>query len=126
LIEREGADTVAAFIGEPVMAAGGALVPPAVTGRKSKRSAENTTFAGGGEVVCGFGRTGNMFGSVTFGIEPDIMVLSKQLSSSYRQLAAVLINDKLYQGVAEPKCCHRHVRTRLHCEWPSRGNGGGA
>ncbi|MBX4994847.1 aspartate aminotransferase family protein [Rhizobium binae] len=101
LIEREGPDTVAAFIGEPVMAAGGVIVPP--TGYWSRiqeicRRYDILLVAD--EVVCGFGRTGSMFGCTTFGIEPDIMVLSKQLSSSYQPLAAVLINDKVYQQVA--------------------------
>ncbi|MNC27032.1 Adenosylmethionine-8-amino-7-oxononanoate aminotransferase [compost metagenome] len=53
------------------------------------------------EVICGFGRTGQMFGSQTFGIRPDIMVVSKQLSSSYQPIAAVLINDAVYQPIAE-------------------------
>ncbi|WP_455921205.1 aminotransferase class III-fold pyridoxal phosphate-dependent enzyme [Pseudomonas putida] len=53
------------------------------------------------EVICGFGRTGKLFGCETFGIVPDAMVLSKQLSSSYQPIAAVLINDALYQGIAD-------------------------
>lgn len=52
------------------------------------------------EVICGFGRTGNMFGSQTFGIRPDIMTLSKQLSSSYQPIAALVINDSVYEPIA--------------------------
>jgi 4-aminobutyrate--pyruvate transaminase len=53
------------------------------------------------EVICGFGRTGKMFGCETMGIEPDIMVMSKQLSSSYMPISAVMMNDRVYQPVAE-------------------------
>ncbi len=53
------------------------------------------------EVICGFGRTGNMFGCETFDIKPDVMVVSKQLSSSYQPIAAILINDAVYQGIAD-------------------------
>ena len=53
------------------------------------------------EVICGFGRTGNMWGSETFGIEPDILVCAKALSSSYLPISAVLVSDKVYQGIAE-------------------------
>lgn len=53
------------------------------------------------EVICGFGRTGNMFGCETFDIKPDVMVVSKQLSSSYQPIAAILINDAVYQDIAD-------------------------
>ena len=52
------------------------------------------------EVICGFGRTGNMFGCETFGIEPDIMTCAKALSSAYLPISAMVINEKLYQGLA--------------------------
>lgn len=53
------------------------------------------------EVICGFGRTGQMFGSQTFGMRPDIMVLSKQISSSYLPISALLINDKVFEPLAD-------------------------
>ena len=100
LIEREGPETVAAFIGEPVMAAGGVIVPPSGYWPKIQEICRKyDILLVADEVVCGFGRTGSMFGSTTLGIEPDI-VLSKQQSSSYQPLAAVLISDKVYQGIA--------------------------
>ena len=101
LIQREGPDTVAAFIGEPLMAAGGVIVPPRGYWQKIQAVCRKyDILLVADEVVCGFGRTGNMFGSTTFGIEPDIMVLSKQLTSSYQPLAAVLINERIYQEIA--------------------------
>lgn len=100
-ILAEGADTIAAFIGEPLMGAGGVIVPPRTYWQKIQavlRRHDILLIAD--EVICGFGRTGKMFGSQTFDIKPDIMVLSKQLTSSYQPLAAVLINETVYQGIA--------------------------
>ncbi|MAY63251.1 MAG: aspartate aminotransferase family protein [Rhizobiales bacterium] len=102
MIEAEGADTIAAFIGEPVMGAGGVIVPPdgyweAIQAILKKHD----ILLVADEVICGFGRTGNMFGSETMGMEPDIMTLSKQLSSSYQPISALLINDRVYQPLAD-------------------------
>ena len=52
------------------------------------------------EVICGFGRTGNMFGSETFGIEPDIMTVAKALSSAYLPISATIVNEEIYQALA--------------------------
>ena len=53
------------------------------------------------EVICGFGRTGNMFGTETYAMQPDIMVMSKQISSSYLPISAMLINDKVFEPLAD-------------------------
>jgi 4-aminobutyrate--pyruvate transaminase len=101
LILREGPDTVAAFIGEPVMGAGGVIVPPDTYWDKIQavcRKYDLLVIAD--EVITGFGRLGTMFGSQKFGIQPDIMVLSKQITSSYLPLAAVLLNEKVYDVIA--------------------------
>ncbi|MDX1370026.1 aspartate aminotransferase family protein [Pseudomonas sp.] len=101
-ILAEGAETIAAFIGEPLMGAGGVIVPPRTYWEKIQRVCRrHDILVIADEVICGFGRTGQMFGSQTFGIQPDIMVLSKQLSSSYQPIAAILINDRVFQGIAE-------------------------
>jgi 4-aminobutyrate---pyruvate transaminase len=102
LILSEGPETIAGFIGEPVMGAGGVIVPPRTYWQKVQtvcRKYDVLVIAD--EVITGFGRTGTMFACETFGIDPDIMVVSKQLTSSYQPLAAVLLSDKIYQGVAE-------------------------
>jgi 4-aminobutyrate--pyruvate transaminase len=102
VILREGADTIAAFIGEPIMAAGGVIIPPRTYWTKMQavcRKHEIMIVAD--EVITGFGRLGTPFGCDLFEIDPDIMVLSKQLTSSYQPLAAVLISDELFQGVAD-------------------------
>jgi len=84
LILAEGAETIAAFFGEPVMGAGGVVVPPAGYWQKIQAVlAKYDILLVADEIICGFGRTGEMFGTETFGLKPDIMVLSKQISSSY-------------------------------------------
>lgn len=102
LIQAEGPDTVAAFVGEPVMGAGGVLVPPATYWEKTQavlRRHDILIIAD--EVITGFGRTGRMFGSQTYGLTPDIMVLSKALSSSYMPIAALLVNERVFDPVAQ-------------------------
>ncbi len=102
LILAEGSDTIAAFIGEPVMGAGGVVVPPATYWEKIQAVlAKYDILLVADEVICGFGRTGSMFGCETFGIRPDILVMSKQLSSSYLPISALLINDRVYQPLAD-------------------------
>ncbi|CCJ49083.1 aspartate aminotransferase family protein [Bordetella parapertussis] len=102
MILREGPDTVAAFIGEPVMGAGGVIVPPRIYWQKIQavcRKYDILVIAD--EVITGFGRLGQRFGSQVFDIEPDIMVLSKQITSSYQPLGAVLLNARVADVVAE-------------------------
>ena len=97
----EGPETVAAFIAEPVMGAGGVLVPPAgyFEGVQAVLRKYDVLMVAD-EVICGFGRTGNMFGSTTFGIQPDILTCAKALSSGYMPISAVLVNDKLHRAIA--------------------------
>ena len=102
LILDEGPETIAAFIGEPLMGAGGVIVPPRTYWDKIQpvlKTYDILLIAD--EVICGFGRTGNMFGSQTFGIEPAIMTMAKALSAGYLPISAVLINDEVYQTIAD-------------------------
>ena len=102
LILDEGPETVAAFIGEPVMGAGGVIVPPRTYWEKIQAVLRrHDVLLIGDEVICGFGRTGNLFGAQTYGIEPDIMVLAKALSSGYLPISAVMLSDPLYQAIAD-------------------------
>jgi 4-aminobutyrate--pyruvate transaminase len=101
-ILREGPETIAAFIGEPLMGAGGVIVPPeGYWARVQEICRRHDILIVADEVITGFGRTGQPFGSQTFGIAPDIMVLSKQLTSSYMPLAAVVFSDAIYQVIAD-------------------------
>ncbi len=102
LILAEGPHTVAAFIGEPVMGAGGVIVPPKTYWEKIQAVLKRyDILLIADEVICGFGRTGNLFGCQTFGIEPDILTMSKQLSSSYLPISAFLVNERVYAPIAE-------------------------
>ncbi len=102
LILREGPDTIAAFIAEPVMAAGGVLVPPAGYFEKMQAvlNKYDVLFIAD-EVVCGFGRTGQPFGSHTLNIKPDTVTLAKALTSAYQPLSAIVIPEKMYGPIAE-------------------------
>jgi 4-aminobutyrate--pyruvate transaminase len=102
MIEAEGADNVAAFFAEPVMGAGGVVVPP--RGYFEKIQAvlrKHDVLFVADEVICGFGRTGNMFGCDTYAIEPDLMTCAKQLSSAYLPIAAVMIGQRVYDVLAD-------------------------
>jgi len=97
----EGPETVGAFIAEPVMGAGGVLVPPATYFDKvQKVLAKYEVLLIADEVICGFGRTGEMFGSTTFGLKPDILTAAKALSSGYVPISAVMVNEKVHAAVA--------------------------
>lgn len=102
LILDEGPDTVAAFIAEPVMGAGGVIVPPKTYFEKVQAVLKrHDILMIADEVICGFGRTGNMWGSQTYNVEPDIVTCAKQLSSAYIPISAVMISDKVYQAFVE-------------------------
>lgn len=101
-IAREGADTIAAFIGEPVMGAGGVLVPPAGYWPGVEAICrKHDILLIADEVINGFGRLGTTFGCQKMGFTPDIMCVSKQLTSSYMPLAAVMISDAVFAAIAD-------------------------
>ncbi|MEI9995764.1 MAG: aminotransferase [Rhizomicrobium sp.] len=96
LIEAEGADTIAAMIAEPVMGAGGVILPPeGYFDAVVKVLARHGIPLIADEVITGFGRTGNWFGSATYGFEPDSMSIAKALSSAYLPISAVLLSPEL-------------------------------
>ena len=97
MIQREGPDTVAAFFAEPVMGAGGVIVPPATYfDRIQPILRKYDILFVVDEVICGFGRTGNMFGSQTFDLQPDIITVAKALSAGYLPISASLVSAKVY------------------------------
>lgn len=106
MILREGPETIAAFFGEPVMGAGGVIVPPVTYWEKiQKVLSKYDILLIADEVICGFGRTGQMFGSDTYGIKPDVMIMSKQLTSSYMPFSAFMMNERFYAPIAEESGC---------------------
>ena len=101
VILREGPETIAAFIGEPLMAAGGVMPPPEGYWKGIEALCrKHDILLVADEVICGFGRLGSSFGSVHYGFTPDIMVTSKQLTSSYMPLAAIVFSEKVYDAIA--------------------------
>jgi putrescine aminotransferase len=97
-----GIDKVAAFIGEPIQGAGGVIVPPATYWPEIQRICDKYgILLIADEVITGFGRTGNMFGSTTFGIKPHIMTIAKGLSSGYQPIGGSIISDEVFNVVAE-------------------------
>ena len=99
LILAEGPDTVAAFFAEPVMGAGGVIVPPATYFEKIQVVLKkHDVLLIADEVICGFGRTGRMFGTETFGMKPDIMTMAKAITSGYLPLSATVISEEIYRA----------------------------
>ncbi len=118
-IVAEGPETVAAFIGEPLMAAGGVVPPPRGYWPKVQdvlRRHEVLLIAD--EVVCGFGRLGTPFGSHHYGIDPDFMTVAKGLTSAYFPVSAAVVADRVFDVLAEGSkehgaLAHGHT-TSLH------------
>jgi 4-aminobutyrate--pyruvate transaminase len=102
MILREGPDTVAAFIAEPVMGAGGVIVPPATYFAKIAAVLEkyDVRFIAD-EVICGFGRTGNWFGTQTFGMRAHSISMAKAITSAYFPMSALTIEEDLYQAMLD-------------------------
>jgi len=96
MIVREGPDSVAAFFAEPVMGAGGVLVPPKTYFERVQPILKkyDILFVVD-EVICGFGRTGRMFGSQTFDLQPDIITVAKALSAGYLPISANLLSERV-------------------------------
>ena len=97
-----GADTIAAFFAEPIMGAGGVIVPPASYFPEIQRICKqyDILFVVD-EVICGFGRTGTWFAAEQFDLRPDMMTLAKGLSSGYLPISAVMIGDRVANSVME-------------------------
>ena len=100
-IEAEGADTIAAFFTEPVIAAGGVIMPPAgYFDGLQKLLKKHDILLVCDEVVTGFARTGNMFGATTMNLLPDMLVCAKALSSAYIPISALLVNERIFTAMA--------------------------
>ncbi len=98
LIEREGADTIAAFIGEPVLGTGGIVPPPAGYWEAIQAVLEkHDILLIADEVVTGFGRLGTMSGSAHYGIEADIITIAKGLTSAYAPLSGSVVSEKVWR-----------------------------
>jgi 4-aminobutyrate--pyruvate transaminase len=100
LIQQQGPATIAGFLAEPVTGGGGVIVPPPTyypAVQEVLRRYDIPFFVD--EVINGFGRTGEMFGAQTFGIDADTMSLGKGLSSAYQPIAALVVSADIYEGM---------------------------
>jgi len=111
-ILREGPDTVAMFLAEPVQGAGGVIVPPADYFPRIREICDkhDVLFAAD-EVITGFGRTGRMFGLQHWGVEPDMILFAKAITSGYFPLGGVGINDRLAQAFDSAQTIWMHAYT---------------
>jgi 4-aminobutyrate---pyruvate transaminase len=102
MIIEQGPETVAAFIAEPVLGAGGVIVPPATYYEKIQAVlTKYDVLLIADEVITGFGRLGQMFGSPVMGMKPDTMSLAKAITSAYQPLSAVLLPEHMYQAMLD-------------------------
>ncbi|MCR9069236.1 MAG: aspartate aminotransferase family protein [Rhodobacteraceae bacterium] len=98
LIDREGADTIAAFIAEPMLGTGGIVPPPEGYWAAIQPILEkHDILLIADEVVCGFGRLGHAFGSDRYGLKPDLMTIAKGLTSAYAPLSGSIVSDRVWQ-----------------------------
>lgn len=102
LIEREGADTIAAFIAEPFLGAGGVIMPPQGYFEKIQPILkQHDILFIVDEVISGFYRTGDMFASETFDLKPDLITIAKALSAAYLPIGGVMLNDAIHEVLVE-------------------------
>lgn len=105
-----GEDRVAAFIAEPIQGAGGVIVPPASYWPEIQRICDKyEILLIADEVICGFGRTGNWFGSQTMGIRPDIMTIAKGLSSGYAPIGGSIVSDEVAAVIGSGEFNHGYT-----------------
>lgn len=109
-IEEVGADNVAAFIGEPIQGAGGVIIPDDAYWPEIQRICKkHDVLLIADEVICGFGRTGNWFGSQTMGITPDIMTIAKGLSSGYAPIGGSIVSDEIAKVIDATEFNHGYT-----------------
>jgi L-2,4-diaminobutyrate transaminase len=98
MILAEGPDTIAAFIGEPVLGTGGIVPPPKAYWEKIQAVLEKyDVLLIADEVITGFGRLGSMFGSDHYGLRPDLITIAKGLTSAYAPLSGVIVSQKVWR-----------------------------
>jgi adenosylmethionine-8-amino-7-oxononanoate aminotransferase len=108
-IAREGADTIAAMIGEPVQGAGGVVVPPqGYWAAIAPVLKEHNILLIFDEVICGFGRTGTMFGMQQYGVTPDVVSFAKGVTSGYVPLGGVGVTDEIWDTLSTPDRMFMH------------------
>jgi|TARA_A100001011_G_scaffold101896_1_gene107340 putrescine aminotransferase len=101
-INEIGAENIAAFIGEPIQGAGGVIIPPdSYWPRVQEICKQYDILLVVDEVICGFGRTGEWFGSDTYNIKPDIITMAKGISSGYIPLSGIMVGDRVTETLVD-------------------------
>ena len=101
-INEIGAENIAAFIGEPIQGAGGVIIPPdSYWPRVQEICTQHDILLVVDEVICGFGRTGEWFGSDTYNIKPDIITMAKGISSGYIPLSGIMVGDRVTETLVD-------------------------
>lgn len=109
-IEEIGEGRVAAFIAEPIQGAGGVIIPPETYWPEIQRICDaHDILLIADEVICGFGRTGNWFGSQTLNIRPDIMTIAKGLSSGYQPIGGSVVSDEVAATIGSGEFAHGYT-----------------
>lgn len=109
-IAELGEDRVAAFIAEPIQGAGGVIIPPETYWPEIQRICDaHDILLIADEVICGFGRTGNWFGSQSLGIRPDIMTVAKGLSSGYAPIGGSIVSDEIAEVIGNCEFNHGYT-----------------
>lgn len=109
-ILAQGEDRIAAFIAEPIQGAGGVIVPPSTYWPEIQRICDKyEILLIADEVICGFGRTGNWFGSQTLGIKPHIMTIAKGLSSGYQPIGGSIVCDEVAEVIGSGEFNHGYT-----------------
>ena len=119
-ILEEGADTVAAIIAEPVMGAGGVIVPPATYFPRLREICDrHNILLIADEVITGFGRTGRWFALGHWGVEPDLVTFAKGVTSAYLPLGGVLISRKVHQVMLEAPADQKFMHAATYSGHPA-------
>ena len=109
-IQHFGEHSIAAFIAEPIQGAGGVIIPPDTYWPEVQRICDKyEILLIADEVICGFGRTGNWFGSQTLNIRPDIMTIAKGLSSGYQPIGGSIISDEIAEVIGSAEFTHGYT-----------------
>jgi putrescine aminotransferase len=118
-IEREGPETVAAFIAEPVQGAGGVIVPPDDYFPRVREVCDrHDVLFVADEVITGFGRTGEWFGLTHWGVEPDIMTFAKGITSAYLPLGGMMVTERIARAIQEAPAAERWMHSSTYAGHP--------
>jgi 4-aminobutyrate--pyruvate transaminase len=102
IIEEEGPETISAFIGEPILGAGGIIIPPpGYYDRVQQVLSRHDILFIADEVITGFGRTGSMFATEEFALKPDMITVAKGLSSAYLPISAVIVGERVDDAITQ-------------------------